>query len=231
MSELTLAIDASTAQVSVAILDGDNVMAATNRPTTKGESGNLLADISKLAEACDITFDTIACLAVGVGPGNFTGLRLSAAITQALALPTKTPVFGICSAEAIAMAIKRQRGNAPVVIIGDARRERIWLLEYESNDPAELCPQPVVVPIAEAAPLLQKPGLMIATPDWNRIGNALETISPSSATLIQEDTLPDASDIGRLALSRHRQGDSGGNIDPIYVHPPVFIEPRFQLQT
>lgn len=231
MSTITLAVDSSTAEVSVALLDGDRVLAASRRPATKGETGALLADIRRVTEESRIALADITLYAVGLGPGNFTGLRISAAAIQALALPARTPVIGICSADATAEALRRQHGDHPVLIVGDARRERLWLLDYPRNGQSDNRPEPRVTTIAEAAPLLHTPGLLIASPDWSRIAPALEQIAPPSATLIRENRFPDAADIAKLALARHRQGTATGPIDPIYVHPPVFIDPVFNPQS
>ncbi len=230
MSNFILAVDSSTADVSVALLDGGRVVAASRRPATKGETGSLLDDIRRVIAEGNLTLADVSLYAVGLGPGNFTGLRISAAAIQALALPGKTPVIGICSADAIANAARRQHGDHPVVIIGDARRERLWLLEFPRTEADGNRPEPRVIAITEAAPLLDTPGLVIATPDWSRIGPALEQVAPPSATLIRENLLPDGADIGRLALERHQKGAPSDPIDPIYVHPPVFIEPVFTPQ-
>ncbi len=230
MSTIILAVDSSTADVSVALLDGDRVIAASRRPATKGETGCLLDDIRRVLADANLTLADISLYAVGLGPGNFTGLRISAAAIQALALPDKTPVVGICSTEAIAAGVRRDIGDRPVMVIGDARRERLWLLEYRGKETAVPRPEPRVTPITDAVTLLDSPELLIATPDWSRIGPALEQIAPPSATLIRENRLPDAADIARLALERHRNGAASCPIDPIYVHPPVFIEPVFTPQ-
>jgi tRNA threonylcarbamoyl adenosine modification protein YeaZ len=228
MSAFILAVDSSTVDVSVALLDGDRVITASHRPATKGETGSLLDDIRRVIAEGNLTLAEISLYAVGLGPGNFTGLRISAAAIQALALPSGTPVIGICSADAIAEAVRRQLGDHPVVIIGDARRERLWLLEFPRAEESGNRPEPRVIAIAEVAPLLDTPRLVIATPDWSRIGPALEQVIPASATLIRENRLPDAADIGRLARERHQKGSPSGPIDPIYVHPPVFIAPVFR---
>ena len=230
MSNFILAVDSSTADVSVALLDGGRVIAASRRPATKGETGSLLDDIRRVIAEANLTLPEISLYAVGLGPGNFTGLRISAAAIQALAMPSGSPVIGICSADAIADALRHQHGDHPVRIIGDARRERLWMLEYPSNEADGNRPEPRVIAISEAAPLLDTPGLVIATPDWSRIGPALERVAPPSAILIRENRLPEATDIGRLALERYRQGIATGPIDPIYVHPPVFIDPVFTPQ-
>jgi tRNA threonylcarbamoyl adenosine modification protein YeaZ len=230
MSTIILAVDSSTLEVTVALLDGDRVIAASRRPATKGETGSLLADIRHIIAQGKLALADISLYAVGLGPGNFTGLRISAAAIQALALPGKTPVIGICSAEAIAARVTREHGDRPVMVIGDARRERLWLLEYPQNEATDNRPEPCVTAITEAAAQLDTPGLLIATPDWSRLGPALEPIVPPSATLIREERFPDAADIGLLALERYRKGGTTGPIDPIYVHPPVFIEPVFTPQ-
>jgi tRNA threonylcarbamoyl adenosine modification protein YeaZ len=229
MPEITLAIDASTADVSVAILQDDEVVARHARPATKGESGNLLIDIKQLCNQAAVGLDHITCYAVGLGPGNFTGLRLSAAAVQALALPFQTPVVGICSAEAIAHAIREEHGDHPITVVGDARRERVWLITYDGIPHPR--PTPTVWPLAEVASALTARQSWMATPDWSRIGNQLEAIVPASVNLMTGDCRPDAGIIGKLAWHRHQENADLVPIDPIYVHPPVFIEPVFHQKS
>ena len=227
MSTITLAVDASTTHVAVTLLDDNRVIAANSRPAAKGETGYLLNDIQRVLADANRNLADISLYAIGLGPGNFTGLRISAAAIQALALPGRTPVIGICSAEAIAAGVTREHGDHPVMVIGDARRERLWMLEYPLDGTTDPRPEPRLCAITDAASRLTEPGLLIATPDWSRIGPALEQITPPSATLIRENRCPDADDIARLAISRQQAGITTGPIDPIYVHPPVFIAPVF----
>ncbi len=227
---ITLAIDASTACLSLALLDGERLMAERRWTSSRGDAGHLSSEIRQLTSESAIRLEAISLYAAGIGPGNFTGLRISVATVQALALPSRTPVIGVCSADATGAAIRRQHQDAPrpVLIVGDARRDRLWSIPYPRSDRDAHRPGPPVTAFAEAAPLLMTPGLVIATPDWSRIGEVLEQITPPTATLIRGNRVPDAADIGRLAFQRWQTGNTtGGPIDPIYVHPPVFIAPVF----
>lgn len=195
---------------------------------SKGETGRLIAEIRAIYYAGGIRPDAISLYAVGLGPGGFTGLRTAVATVQAMALPSRTPVIGICSADAAAVAIRRIHGSEPpVLIIGDARRDRLWSVPYPRSDQESKMPEPLVIPVAEAASLLDTPGLVIATADWSRIGPVLEQLKTPSATLVRENRFPEASDIGRLAIQRFQSGAMPIPVAPIYVHPPVFSAPTF----
>ncbi len=224
----TLAVESSSVEPSVALLDGGDPVAVRHWTASRGETGRLIAEIRALLHAGGIPPDAIALYAVGLGPGGFTGLRTAVATVQAMALPSRTPVIGICSADATALAIRREHGSeAPVLIIGDARRDRLWSIPFPRSDEESSIPEPRLTPVADAAPLLDTPGLVIATADWSRIGPVLEPITPPSARLIRMNCIPEAADVGRLALLRFQNGTGTNPVAPIYVHPPVFSAPTF----
>jgi len=225
---ITLAVESSTAEPSIALLRGGLVIAERRWTSSRGDASRLLSEIRAMTQEHAICLDSVSLYAVGLGPGGFTGLRISVAAVQALAMPSRTPVIGICSADAAAAAIRREHpGDTPVLIVGDARRDRLWAIPYPRAGQETNRPEPHVIPFADAAPLLNIPGLTIATADWPRIGNILEQTDLSSATLIRMNRFPNAADVGRLALPRWEAGNAPSRIDPIYVHPPVFIEPVF----
>lgn len=226
MNQRILAIDASTPNVSIALLDGEKTINSTERPATKGESGNLPKDIDMLCKSSHINLADIGLFAVGIGPGNFTGLRISAAVAQAMALPDHTPVMGICSAEAIAYGLQAE--NETIIVVGDARRDRIWWLEFDPRIHTSDRPEPSVMNIRDASRQLADKACILMTPDWDRIGETLAAIVPPSVSLIRENRFPQASDIAKRARTRLSQGNGPETIEPIYVHPPVFVEPMFK---
>lgn len=224
-----LAVESSTLDASVALLDGGGGTLAEDRwQTSRHHADELIPAIRRLTVGSGIPLHAISLYAVGTGPGNFTGLRTSVAAVQALALPSKTPVTGVCSADATAFAIRRdQQTTAPVLIVGDARRERLWTVLCQGGGIDRDHTETDVIGFAEAAALMTPPGLIIASPDWSRLETILEPMAPSSAFLIRNNQTPTATDVGRLAYQRMQAGFLSAPPEPIYVHPPVFIDPVF----
>ncbi len=225
---IILSIDVSTAEPSVALMDDQQLIATRRWTSVRGDASKLLREIQTLTVDNDVALDSISLYATGLGPGGFTGLRISITAILALALPGETPVEGICSADAIAFAVQREyHTDSPIMIVGDARRDRLWIISPTPSATNKL-PEIRVIPTRDAAQLMVTiPGIIIATPDWLRLASTLESIVPSSATLVRHPCIPEAADIGRLALQRRASGVASPPIDPMYVHPPVFVAPTF----
>ena len=167
--------------------------------------------------------------AVGLGPGGYAGLRICLSTCLGLALPGDRPVVGVSSAEAVAEDLRRRHGCDRVTVVGDARRQRLWLGQFEADAERLTTVTPFrLIPFDEIATWVKAPG-MLATSDWDRIGALLREQAPVGTTLIEAACLPQAEIIGQLA---YRQ--TGGRVPaekptptPIYLHPPVFVAPRF----
>ncbi|MBN2301564.1 MAG: hypothetical protein JXN60_03510, partial [Lentisphaerae bacterium] len=84
-----------------------------------------------------------------------------------------------------------------------------------------------LAPINELAGRLES-GATVVTPDWNRLSNTLNTLKNNSFNLIQENRIPAAHTIGALS----KKTDAAKILKqplPIYIHPPVFVQPKFSL--
>jgi tRNA threonylcarbamoyl adenosine modification protein YeaZ len=149
---LTLAIDTSTPAVAVAV--GEVHPDADNRFTTLSEKvivdsrahGEQLAPLieAALAEA-GITAPKLSAIAVGAGPGPFTGLRVGLVTAAAMSHALGIPAYSRCSLDLIGHALPDD--DRPVLVATDARRKEIYWALYEAggriagpavNKPAEL---------------------------------------------------------------------------------------------
>lgn len=122
-----LAIDTSTAQISVAIGKGDQVLAEENKIDALRHA-ELASDLIKtVLDKAQLTIGEIDIYLCGIGPGPFTGLRVGVVTAQMLALVNQKPLYGICSHDAIAMA---QTLGAEFTVITDARRKEVYATQY-----------------------------------------------------------------------------------------------------
>jgi tRNA threonylcarbamoyladenosine biosynthesis protein TsaB len=157
----TLSISTSTSQVSVAVSNSDGLLASfvANAGRRHGET---LAPA--IRAACDISGVEIAALdkvAVDVGPGLFTGLRVGVATAKALGQALGIPVAGASSLELLAFACRHS--TCPVAAIVDARRGEVFWEIYQpvpggvlsTRPPAVATPQALVEGLESAGgPLL-----------------------------------------------------------------------------
>jgi tRNA threonylcarbamoyl adenosine modification protein YeaZ len=120
-----LGIDTSSSLSSVALVDGDSVIA---REILDGRRhAEVLAVL--LREVIDegLRPELIAC---GVGPGPYTGLRVGVTTAQVLGLAWSVPVVGICSLDAIAAQVSC---NGDFLVTADARRKEAYWTRYDRN--------------------------------------------------------------------------------------------------
>ena len=216
---LILSIDQSTAIGSAAILDDQRLVAARHWAETRFSRQQLFPSLKAMLMETGLEPGAIQLYVVGVGPGSYSGLRVALAAVRAMALPGKTPVYGITSAETLAWQASEAARAARVLVVGDARRDQWWTRCFRRrgammnsvSDWALVHPRAFQVGEAEA----------VATPDWARMGALLQAAVPPAVTLIARAFFPDAATLGRLAIARMAQGVASESLTPIYLHPAV----------
>ena len=125
---LTLAFDTATAVATSALVDGDEVLGErVSRAQT------LLEDVDALLRQAGAHPSDIDRLAVGIGPGSFTGVRIGLAVARGLALSLDVPGSGVSTLAALAAGAP---GAIPVV---DAKRREVFTLL--DGEPRALAPQ------------------------------------------------------------------------------------------
>lgn len=97
-----LALDTSTASASVAVLDGETLLAEVARRLVTGHATQLLDLVEQALALSGLALDALDALAVGRGPGSFTGLRSGLATIRGLQLASELPLWGVGSLQAIA---------------------------------------------------------------------------------------------------------------------------------
>jgi tRNA threonylcarbamoyladenosine biosynthesis protein TsaB len=124
---LVLAFDTATDRATSALVDGDEVLGErVSRAST------LLADVDALLRQAGAHPSDVTALAVGIGPGSFTGIRIGLAAARGLALALDVPVAGVSTLDALAAGAP---GATPVI---DAKRREVFVPGPRALAPAEL---------------------------------------------------------------------------------------------
>jgi tRNA threonylcarbamoyladenosine biosynthesis protein TsaB len=124
-----LAFDTATPHVTVALHDGASVV-ATYESTESMRHGEMLAPgIEHVLAAAGATVKDLTAIAVGVGPGPFTGLRVGLVTARTLAYTRGIPVHGVCTLDILAAA-GIDAGLDEFVVATDARRKEVYLASY-----------------------------------------------------------------------------------------------------
>jgi len=146
-----LAIDTSTMFGSVALCDGDMLIAEEELGVEVTHSERLISTIDHLLQISRWGRDSIDGIAVAIGPGSFTGLRIGLATAKGLAAGLKKPIAGVSSL--LTLAYNGVLSDATVVSVIDARRGEVYAAAYKFLNDKPKC---VMKEVAVAPELLSK---------------------------------------------------------------------------
>jgi tRNA threonylcarbamoyladenosine biosynthesis protein TsaB len=124
-----LAFDTATPHVTVALHDGAQVLASYESEESMRHGEMLAPGIERVLEEAGATPADLTGVAVGVGPGPFTGLRVGLVTARTLAFALDVPVHGVCSLDVLAAAAVDE-GLAEFAVATDARRKEVYLASY-----------------------------------------------------------------------------------------------------
>lgn len=146
---LILGITTSTAQVGCAIGGHEGVLGCVHSSRGKRHAESLTPAIDFLRRQARVDLDEIGCVAVDVGPGLFTGLRVGVAAAKAMAHALRVPMVGVTSLDLLAFPVRWS--SRLVVAAIDARRGELFtaayrqvpggiqrLTEHDTSTPADL---------------------------------------------------------------------------------------------
>lgn len=122
-----LGIDTSTSAASVALMDDHQLIGEMTLNDKKTHSQKLMLLIEKLLKMTDHTMQDLDAIAVGIGPGSFTGLRIGVTTAKGLAHGTGLPVIEVSSLEALSNNVFAPH---PVCAMMDARRDTVFTKLY-----------------------------------------------------------------------------------------------------
>ena len=128
---MLLAIDTSTAQVGLALYDGDQVLGEMTWSTRQHHTTELAPALSGLLNRSAVSMDMITALAVAIGPGSFTSLRVGLSLVKGIALARRLPIIGIPTLDVIAAAQPVSKHS--LVALLQAGRTRIAFSVYKSE--------------------------------------------------------------------------------------------------
>jgi tRNA threonylcarbamoyl adenosine modification protein YeaZ len=132
-----LAFDTATPAVTVALHDGERVVASLTRVDAMRHGELLAPGITSVLDEAWVPRQDLTAIAVGVGPGPFTGLRVGLVTARTLALALDIPVYGVCTLDVLAaQAVDDMDGLGvaePFLVATDARRKEVYWAAYDER--------------------------------------------------------------------------------------------------
>lgn len=210
-----LAIETGGRACSVAIVSASGaVLAQESAPTDHGHATMLMPMIERVRTAAGLGYAELGRIAVAIGPGSFTGLRVGLAAAQGLALAANIPVIGISS---FLTVVPKERDGMRLIVVLDSRREEPFFAEI---DPALRFQQPPAVVSPEALDaIVVAAGPAIVTGD----APALERFRDKDALRLIVRA-PSAVAVAALAADPEHRYDLPPK--PVYVRAPDVTMPK-----
>lgn len=139
---LTLAFESSAKAASVALCDGETLIAQTTQVCGLTHSVTLLPMAQDLLKNCGYTLHDVELFAVAHGPGSFTGIRIGVSTVKGLAWGCDKPCVGVSALEAMAYHGLAFGEGSLLCCVMDARRQQVYnaLFTVENSLPRRLCP-------------------------------------------------------------------------------------------
>jgi tRNA threonylcarbamoyladenosine biosynthesis protein TsaB len=193
---LILGIETATAQASVALVKKGALVAEIIFSRRLGHAETILLAIDRLLKKAKVRPQELKMIAVGVGPGSYTGLRVGIATARGLALVHRVPVVGIASLDAIVASPLAQWPKEAKTIYAaiDAKRGEFYVAEYRRQQDH-----------------FSRKGKikLISNADLEALKNKVNALYPTAAG------------VAFLAGDQAYQHKMTSNIEPIYLRPFV----------
>ena len=209
-----LAIDTSANLCAACVFDADAgaEIARAVRDIGKGHAEILMDVIAEALGAASLAFTDIGAVAVSVGPGSFTGVRVGVSVARGLALALQVPAAGVSTLEALAFEARALTGDKPVLTVIDGGRDGIYAAVYDGF--AKIVYAPVVAKFDEISALVTDSVSVLAGSAARRVAASI----PSRSFLFGPE-LPTA-DIATYARVALANGFDGGKPRPLYLRAP-----------
>ena len=201
---IVLALEFSSERRSVALARGGAVLAEAVEQTG-GRGTNVFALVEKVLADAKILREEIEVLAVGLGPGSYTGIRAAIAVAQGWQLARGVKVLGVNSAEALAAQAQAEKIFGRVNVAIDAQRGEFYLATWEISATAR----------REVAPLK----IVAAAELQARLTAGEICVGPEMKTVL----LPAAAMVAQLAAGRS-DFIAGEKLEPVYLRETTFVK-------
>jgi tRNA threonylcarbamoyladenosine biosynthesis protein TsaB len=222
-----IALEASTERLSIAASAGGRTAVFEASPA-RGESERLFVHIERLLAELGSGFPDLDVVAFGGGPGSFTGLRITAAAAQALALALRIPVTRSSSLAIQAATAMRVTGAARIAVCNDARMGRAYWAIYARDGQGVRAEVEDCVVDPECFRYGGPPGFIAVGSAWAAYPR-LYSAHQAAISALRGDLLPSAADLLVLSVLDLERGACLAPEEalPNYLgHGPVAVPPR-----
>lgn len=224
-----LAFETATEVCDVAIWRDGEVCGRATRELVRGHAEALFPMIGEVLDATAIRYEDLDGLAVTVGPGSFTGIRIGLAAARGISLAAGIPACGITTTEAVAHGIPdAERAGHEILVVFDSKRRDPYYQRFDDqlralDKPTAANPEKIVEVFSHRS----EPVLLV--------GNGAEQLYRLFVTkgqktkILASHQIPDACVLAALAAARWPDQFAAKPLVPVYIRPPDTTGPALKI--
>lgn len=224
-----LGIETSTMMVGVAIVDEKGLVAEYRSEATRSRSEQLMPMIDQVLKNSQTMPETLTGIAVSIGPGSFTGLRIGLSTAKGLAFALKLPVVGVSTLEAMAIPLASEPlawpGQAyPICPVMDARRQEVYAALFRADPEGglkKIIGEEAITPagLMEKLSGFHEPILFLGTGALLYEAMIREKLGKLAMFNSRLDPYPSPSMVAQLGMKRlmNSGGDDPSSLVPLYL--------------
>ena len=209
-----LALEFSSARRGVAVAEAGQVLGSAE---AEGLTPGPLALVEDALRAARVEREQIEVIALGLGPGSYTGVRSAIALAQGWQLATGVKLLGVSSADVLAATAQRAGLRGPAAVVIDALRGEFYVRTIELAADTWRPTSELKLLNRAAVETLAASGLALISPDAKSPFTRVTSLTPS------------AHELARLAAAR-TDFLPGEQLEPIYLRETSFVKappPKF----
>ena len=217
---LLLALDTATPAMTVALHDGSRVLAGQATVSSRRHGELLAAMIEQVLAAGGATRADLGAIAVGTGPGPYTGLRAGLVTARVLSSVLGVPAVGVCTLDVIAREAAPAAAGREFIVAADARRKELYWARYTPG--GRRVGEPMVGSPAEVALAAAAPGTapaVLSPGPWPVAGEG-PVLYPELGACAIPPRYPDAARLAEIAAERLAEGGPPDPPEPLYLRQP-----------
>ena len=210
-----LAIDTALGACAAAVLDSQRgaILAAESLGMVRGHAEAVMPLIARVMDAARCEFTELDRIAVTVGPGSFTGLRVGISAARGIALAAGRPAIGLSTLSALAAPHVAARSGDTIIAAIDARNEQVYFQVFAPNGTTIVTPRldrvrAAVRAVPVGPTVITGSGAMLVASHWP---------SGSPVPRVEDHAAPDIGWVARLGAAAQ---DEGAPPKPLYLRRP-----------
>lgn len=210
-----LAIDTALGACAAAVLDSQAgaILAAESIGMVRGHAEAVMPLIARVMDAARSEFNELNRIAVTVGPGSFTGLRVGISAARGIALAAGKPAIGLSTLSALAAPHVAARSGDTIIAAIDARNEQVYFQVFAPNGVTVVTPRldrvrAAVRAVPVGPTVITGSGAMLVASHWP---------SGSPVPRVEDHAAPDIGWVARLGAAAQEEGAPP---KPLYLRRP-----------